>query len=511
MFLISEKIAQLRRFFTAKIIFITLGLIVLYFVTRFIHIKGLPLFTDEGIYINWAKIAWHDGTWRFISLTDGKQPLQTWMTIPLLKIFPHDAVVAGRLFGVLSGFTALCGLMTISTYLWGRKAGGIAGILYIFTPYFLFYDRMALVDSAVNSAFIWIVFFSILLVRTKRLDISLIFGLVAGFALLAKSSVLLFLGMSVFAPVTEFFHDHKKSTSSHTHLISALLYWVLLAISALIAFVIYSIQRLSPFYHVIAEKNKTFILTPQEFIQHPFQLFFSNLVHIPVEVVWEAGFGLLIFSILGAIALYKRDKGLFTFLFLLFLIPFLAICSFNKIAFPRYLIFFCTLMVLFATYWFAKLSESIRSAKYAVVGLIMTQLIFDFFILFDVKNALLPPIDRGQYIMSENATWGAEQLMKDMKEKAATKPVMLVAEGDFGLIGDVLRAYSYPEDNIDIRGVWPLPPENIASLEQEASQKGEQVYIVTAHRDSIPELNDRLFKKYPHPVGKKAISVFTLE
>jgi len=41
----------------------------LYFITRLCNIKLLPIFTDEGIYIHWAKVAWHDASWRFISLT----------------------------------------------------------------------------------------------------------------------------------------------------------------------------------------------------------------------------------------------------------------------------------------------------------------------------------------------------------------------------------------------------------------------------------------------------------
>src|SRR6266705_3402180 len=50
-------------------------LVVLFFITRFFNILSLPIFTDEAIYIRWAQIALHDANWRFISLTDGKQPM----------------------------------------------------------------------------------------------------------------------------------------------------------------------------------------------------------------------------------------------------------------------------------------------------------------------------------------------------------------------------------------------------------------------------------------------------
>src|SRR3989338_9387720 len=79
-------------------------LVFLYLLTRLINLDQFPIFSDEGIYIRWAKVAWHDATWRFISLTDGKQPLQTWGTIPFLKLFPDNALLAGRLFSVITGF-----------------------------------------------------------------------------------------------------------------------------------------------------------------------------------------------------------------------------------------------------------------------------------------------------------------------------------------------------------------------------------------------------------------------
>ncbi|KXK10841.1 MAG: hypothetical protein UZ22_OP11002000602 [Microgenomates bacterium OLB23] len=93
---------------------------VLFALTRLIKLDGFPIFSDEGIYIRWAKVAWKDATWRFISLTDGRQPLQTWATIPFLKLFEHNALLAGRLFAVTAGFISLTGVITLARYLFWR-------------------------------------------------------------------------------------------------------------------------------------------------------------------------------------------------------------------------------------------------------------------------------------------------------------------------------------------------------------------------------------------------------
>jgi hypothetical protein len=92
-----------KKNFTKKDLLIILFLIFIYFLNRLINLEKFPIFTDEGIYINWAKTAWHDASMRFISLTDGKQPLQTWATIPFLKLFPNHPLFAGRLFSVFTG------------------------------------------------------------------------------------------------------------------------------------------------------------------------------------------------------------------------------------------------------------------------------------------------------------------------------------------------------------------------------------------------------------------------
>ena len=94
MFSLQEIIKWLKKNITFKDWMLILVLLILFFLTRLIFLDKFPIFTDEGIYINWAKIAKVDASWRFISLTDGKQPLQTWFTIFFLKFFPDNTLLA---------------------------------------------------------------------------------------------------------------------------------------------------------------------------------------------------------------------------------------------------------------------------------------------------------------------------------------------------------------------------------------------------------------------------------
>src|SRR3989344_9105100 len=151
MFDIFGIISWIKKNISRKDLLFIFLLVFIYFLTRLYNLDQFPIFSDEGIYIHWAKVAWHDASWRFVSLTDGRQPLQTWGTIPFLKLFSTNALLAGRLFSVTTGLVSFIGIFGLLFYLWGKRAALIGSLLYVFMPYTIFYDRIALVDSAVNA------------------------------------------------------------------------------------------------------------------------------------------------------------------------------------------------------------------------------------------------------------------------------------------------------------------------------------------------------------------------
>src|SRR3989344_2601751 len=261
MFSIEAIVSFIKKNIRVRDVIIILVIIGLYGASRLINLDKVTIISDEGIYIRWAKVSWKDASWRFISLTDGRQPLQTWGTIAFLKLFENNALFAGRLFAVASGFFALSGIFAFSAYLFNKKTAYIASLLYIITPYFLFYDRMALVDSAINGFVIWLFFFSILLARTLRLDVALLLGFLSGFALLGKSSVRLYMALMSLASLFVLYSHSEgglirmflglknklfgKEKKTPQLLSFFFLYGIVIAVSLLI----YNVQRLSPFFH----------------------------------------------------------------------------------------------------------------------------------------------------------------------------------------------------------------------------------------------------------------------
>ncbi len=72
-----------------KTIMLALGILALAFFLRLLNIKNgqTPIFGDEAIYIRWVQIMRADPTLRFVSLSDGKQPLYMWALMPFLKVY----------------------------------------------------------------------------------------------------------------------------------------------------------------------------------------------------------------------------------------------------------------------------------------------------------------------------------------------------------------------------------------------------------------------------------------
>ncbi|MBI4226406.1 hypothetical protein HY612_04820, partial [Candidatus Roizmanbacteria bacterium] len=120
-----------------------------------------------------------------------------------------------------------------------------------------------------------------------------------------------------------------------------------------------------------------------------------------------------------------------------------------------------------------------------------------------------PEIDKGQYIEGATAGWGAKDIVAFAREKSKDKQVILLAEGNFGLIGDVLDVFTKPGDKIFIKGYWPLDEK--ALLENQKEVEKNYVYAVFAQKKDFPsDWPIKLIKKFDKPGNKSTIFLFEL-
>ncbi|MCL4386693.1 MAG: glycosyltransferase family 39 protein [Cyanobacteria bacterium] len=433
-----------------------------YFFLRLIFINDLPIFTDEAIYVRWAQIALNDSSWRFISLTDGKQPMFVWAAVVFMKVF-NDPLLSSRLVSVVSGFFTMIGLFFLTYELFKSKTMAfLSTILYVFFPFSQVYDRLALYDSMVATFSVWALYLSVHLVKKLRLDIAYSLGFVIGAGVLTKTSNFFSIYM---LPFTLLLFDFNKK-----HRLKRLVNWILLAtFSVLISYGLYNVLRLSPLFEMIRAKNAIFVYPFSEWLQHPFTFFVGNLNGL---FSWLTEYLTLpyIVLILISLILIRRNYKEKVLLILYFLLPFVALALFGRVIFPRF-IYFMSLYLLPLAAWglnyiinqslrYTKESLRVKSIKYIIPIIVFVFIWYPGFISYqfakDPINSKIAKADNRQYINSWAAGWGIKESVSFFREKASNGKIFIATEGTFGLLPAGLEMYLVQNKNITIKGYWPV-------------------------------------------------------
>ena len=321
-------------------------------------------------------------------------------------------------------------------------------------------------------------------------------------AMLTKSSVRMFIMLSALAPII-ILNKNKKEIVKKT-----LNYFVLFAFVFVIAIVLYNIQRLSPFMHYIEQKNNTFVMPFGEFIKAPFAVLLPNLKLIPYYVFSEMGWLTGFLGIAGLIFLLVKDFNLGLYLSIWLIAPYFAIAGFSRVIFPRYLIFLATLLTIFSAYLLSNLKSKIIKLILLIIFLSISA-VYAYGFYFNPSAIPFPEIDKGQYVEGETAGFGAKEMMEFARVKSKEKQVVILAEGDYGLIGDVLNVFLRDDDKINIRGFWPLDEKTL--LDNQKELKENLVYVVFSQRKEFPtNWPIKLIKKYDKPGNRTAYYLFEL-
>lgn len=466
------------------------------FLTRIINLLSVPIFTDEAIYIRWAQIGVGDPAQRFISLTDGKQPLFTWLMYPALKIF-NDPLFAGRFISVLAGVGSCLGLYFAARALFGRKTAVFTSLFYLFSPFALIYDRLALMDSLLAMFTVWSLYLEIILIRKIRLDIAMLLGVSIGLGLLTKSSALFCLLMLPFSLIL---FDCKPK-----HKIKRLLKWAGLAtVSLIIAEVMYNLLRLSPWFYIIGQKNYSFIMTFSEFMKSRFAIFWPNMDGLWQFVVSYLTIPVLIVLIIGLIfGIIRRDRKIL-YVFIWFVVPFLALAAFGKVLFPRFILFM--VLPLFIITGNVLANFTYFAWKKMRIFLLILPVIFaypayvSYLAIFSPVDLPIHKIDRDQLFDEWPSGYGVREVIDYLAEKAKTEKIVIGTEGTFGLNPAVYEIYFGTDKNVEIKGYWPMYEVPKDLLED---AKTHPTYLIFKERqDALENWPITLIKKIRRGKGK---------
>ena len=443
--------------------------------TRFFNLNRLPIFCDEAIYLRWAQIANNDASFRFISLTDGKQPMQTWLTLPLLRLI-EDPLIAGRVLSAMAGFSLLLvGILVAFSFFKDKKNIYFLMFLMAFCPYLIFFDRMALAESLLTLFAFGAFLFSFLLAKNPRLDIALLAGLWIGAGFLVKSQMLIFL---LLFPLGAIFIFQKEGFKLSKPLAKYLLFFLMIII---MVFLIYNIQRLSPWMYRIQQKNSDFVVPLSEALANLKR--FGYNFYLSIQWFWSyLTPPVFIVSLLGLILLTKNNFWQGLYLSAWIFVPALGEAFIARFFTSRYLSFLTPFFLLSAAYFFVKIYQVLT----AIIGkkkIVFFLLLFLIWPIYNINLLLTNPEDfpftstDKDYIEGWTAGYGVKETADYLKQIARKEKVVVGTEGTFGLLSQGLEIYLMGEENITVKGYYPLPSLPPQEL-QEAVQAGKKVYFL---------------------------------
>lgn len=469
----------------AGIIAIALGI-------RLYHLTILPVFADEAIYIRWSQIMANEPTLRFLPLSDGKQPLFMWVLMFFIRKL-SDPLFAGRLLSVGTGIGTLVGIFFTSLYIFkSKKIALISSFFWAISPFSVFFDRMALVDSMLTFFGVWTLLLGMITAKTLRPDFAMLTGFALGAASLTKSPAAFFAALLVLNVV--FARKVKNKIK----------YFGLLLVTYVIAFAMYNIQRLGPNFHLIYSRSQDYIFPLSKILANPLDPIIYNFPSA-VSWIWVMGPSIiLIFGLLGTIINFKKHWREVSILSLWFLAPLVYESMFAKTFTARYVLFLLPPFYILAgsVFLFGKKWMGLLLGLGMIVFSAQA-LYFDYLLLTDPMAAPLPRRERMGYLEEWSSGIGITQVADFIKEQAKSIPeggkIVVGTEGYFGTLPDGLQIYLTDIPNVTVIGVGVNLVEVPKSL-IESKESGNKTYLVINNsrlRLKPEEFNLTLLASYP--------------
>lgn len=470
-------------------------LIAAYFILRLPNLTLQPIFADEAIYIRWAQVIRAEPTLRFLPLSDGKTPLFMWAMIPLFK-FIHDPLLAGRFLSVISGFFTLLGVFFLSKKVFNTRVAFWASLLYAITPYTIFFDRMALVDSMLAGFTIWVVYFAVWLVSSLRLDVAMILGYMLGGGVLTKTPGLL---NFFIVPFTIFGFKNKGGSRTLVRLV------ILWGVAIIIGLIMYNLLRLGPNFNMLSSRNGDYIFSPLELAGRPLDPFIPHFHDIsdwfPKLLTWPILFCVVMGIIYVLYGLWQqsfRGPSLMGGIVLLWaLIPLLASMAFLRTFTARYLLSSIPLLLVIGGFGVTKLLPKLAYIKRFPLALMLIVLLplplyTDYFLLVSPGRAPLPKEERRGYFEDWTAGYGFKEIANFLLEKSKDNKIVLGTAGFFGTLPDGIEIY-LDKSKISIVGSGATISAQIRN-----AAKDNLTFFIGNKKDLADKIrNIILIKEYP--------------
>lgn len=493
-----------------KTLLILSFILLLSFILRLVKIVigSQPIFADEAIYIRWAQVMKAEPTLRFLPLSDGKQPLYMWILMFLLKP-SYDPLITGRLLSVSFGLFSNLGVFILAYLLFrSKRVGIVASLMYAVSPFMIFFESMALVDSLLAMLGIWFFIFLYLTILTNRIDLSMVSGFFLGGALLTKSPAIYYV---ILAPVITFVESLGRGVIMSLQ--KMFKYFVLLIPIFLISYGMYNILRLGPNFQLISLRNSDYVFPISHFWLNPKDPFIFHVAEI-YQWLWKLGPGVLIFTlVLGLVSGCKKFRKQTIIISLWILLPIFANAMYARVFTARYILFVMPFIYIISSL-FILFKTRYSKLIYLLLSLfIINSLLVDYLLVYKIDQAPLPKSERTGYLEEWTAGYGIKETANYLKEfqyKFPDEKIVVGTEGYFGTLPDGLQIYlsNYPQ--ITVIGVG-LDLKEIPNSLRESMMAGNRTFLVINSSRLVGDPNEmglKLIQSYPKPLRTKGTHEF---
>ena len=524
-------------------VFIPTAIVVSFFVSRFYFLTLLPIFTDEAVYLHWAKMAGQDSANFWISLlVDNKKPLQVWLSTINFYFF-SDPLFAGRTVSILAGGLSLIGLFQIGKALHSSRLGWLLAFLYIVSPYHLFFDRLAHESSLLNTCFIWTIWQTIKLFEKNRIPklkdyVFLSFLMGIGFLTLATSLLFVFLPL-----VLKAFFYREEDGPKWKYLIFC--YAGGLAWMAFPYLVIFLTHDSNPIQNIIIPNThgqgkqglgSLLLGIPKKAI--------TNLPGIAKYFTTYLAGPIFVLSAIYLVLMFKKADRNGVILLTYFCLPCVALAGTAGTGFSRYYLFCATPLIIFAgvaCVWIGNWFKESRFKNLVAVLLaivlaaaLIPSIKFDFQIISKPDSAPLISSDHSQFVESIYSGYGVPEAVEFFREKSKNKKITVLTSSNWGSPANAIFVYLMDDPSIRLiqafwifeRGILEPQIKTLPSHEFFTGKHLEQVNVsdlgelYLIKRTSKPFLNEpfiwanpnfEIAKAFPKPGMKNFIVIYKLK
>ena len=316
-----------------------------YLVTRLAFATRFPYFSDEGTYAQYAYDAARTVHKLFISIRYGREPLQTWLAIPFIKL-GFGPLTALRIVSVSAGLLTTVVVGLLARRVGGTRVGLMAAALCVVLPFFLVHDGIGTAEPFITLVMATALYLQVELARRPDLRVGALLGLTLAAGYLTKDNskpalVLLPLSLLVFDWSPAGRRERLRT-------------WVgAIGIALLILAAGYLVMRSSslyPLYQKSRAGNFYLVRSFGDVLHDPFGAWGKAWAQYWPALVQYISIPLLAAAAAGAFLSWRRQPHLTLLLLAWIALPLLTSLTFAVLPFPRHIMYLVPPLIVLTAY-----------------------------------------------------------------------------------------------------------------------------------------------------------------